>query len=120
MATLLELYERLKPKLGQEEARSLLEYIESTVERRAATKEDLGRVEMSLREEIQRVEVELHDEIKRVEGELRGEIQRVEMELREEIQRVRADLIRWTFAFWVGTVAVLTGIMFGLFRAFLS
>ena len=98
MTTLLELYEKLKPKLGEEEARSLLEYIESAVERRAATKEDLMRTETGLREEIQRVETEL----------------------REEIQRVRADLIRWTFAFWVSTIAILTGIMFSMFRAFLS
>jgi len=41
MPTVLELYEKLKPKLGEEEARSLLEFIERGVEQRAAGKGDL-------------------------------------------------------------------------------
>ena len=39
--TLNELHERLKPKLGEAEARNLLEFIEKSVERRSATKEDI-------------------------------------------------------------------------------
>ena len=92
MATLLELYEKLKPKLGDQEARELLEFIEGSVERRAATKEDLQRTETALREEINRVE----------------------QELRVEIQRVKADLLKWSFAFWVGAVAVLSGLLVAL------
>ncbi len=87
MPTLLELYEHLKPKLGEREARELLEFIEQSVERRAATKEDLGRAVA---------------------------------ELREEIQRVRADLLKWSSAFWVGSVAVLSGLMLALFNAYLG
>jgi hypothetical protein len=85
--TLLELYEKLKPKLGEEEARSLLEFIEASVERRAATKEDL---------------------------------QGVEAALRGEIQKTKADLIKWTFAFWIGNIAVLSGILFALLRTFIG
>jgi hypothetical protein len=83
MPTVLELYEKLKPKLGDEEARSLLEFIETSVEHRAATKEDL---------------------------------QRTELALREEIHNVKVDLLKWSFAFWIGNVAVLSGIMFALVR----
>jgi hypothetical protein len=95
MPTLLELYEKLKPKLGDEEARSLLEFIETSVERRAASKEDLQRTESALREEIHRVE----------------------SSLREEIHNVKVDLLKWSFAFWIGNIAVLSGIMFALLRA---
>jgi len=127
MPSVLELYEKLKPKLGEEEARSLLEYVTSTVEQRAATKADLERNAGELREEIRRVEGELREEIRRVEGELREEIRRVEGELREEIRRVegklreemhsmRADLIKWSFVFWAGAVAALSGILFALLR----
>ena len=45
MTTTLELYEKVKPKRGDTEARSLMEFIESSVERRAATKEDLALME---------------------------------------------------------------------------
>jgi hypothetical protein len=105
MPTVLELYEKLKPRLGEEEARSLLEFIESTVEQRAVTKADLQQTAASLREEM-----------RQLEGALREEIRQIDASLREEIQKVRADLIKWSFAFWVGNVAVLSGIMFALLR----
>ncbi len=89
MPTVLELYEKLKPKLGDAEARALLEFVETSVERRAATKEDLQR-----------------------------EIQRVESALRQEIQSVKVDLIKWSFGSWLGSVAVLSGIMLAMLRAF--
>ena len=105
MPTVLELYEKLKPKLGDEEARSLLEFIETSVEHRAASKEDLQRTESAMREEI-----------RSVESNLREEIHRVESSLREEIHNVNVDLLKWSFAFWIGNVAVLSGIMFALVR----
>jgi hypothetical protein len=83
MLSVLELYEKLKPKLGEDEARSLLEYVESTVEQRSATKADLHEAAASLR---------------------------------QEIERVKVDLIKWSFTFWLGTIAVLSGIMFTLLR----
>ena len=95
MPTVLELYEKLKPKLGEEEARALLEFVDASVERKAATKEDLQRTTSALREDLQRTE----------------------STLREEIQKVKVDLIKWSFAFWVGAVAVLSGIIIAIFRA---
>jgi hypothetical protein len=97
--TVLQLYEKLKPKLGEEETRALLEFVETSVERRAATKEDLQRTELALREEIHRLD------------------QKIEA-IRPEIAAVKADLIKWAFGFWIGNVAVLSGIMFALLRAF--
>jgi cell division septum initiation protein DivIVA len=61
MPTVLELYEKLKPRLGEEEARSLLEFIESTVEQRAVTKADLQQAIASLREEIRQGDASLRD-----------------------------------------------------------
>ena len=90
--TVLQLYEKLKPKLGEEEARALLEFVETSVERRAATKEDLQRTELALREEIHRLD--------------------------QKIEAPKADLIKWAFGFWIGNVAVLSGIMFALLRVF--
>ncbi|MGB9606010.1 MAG: hypothetical protein ACP5U2_12630 [Bryobacteraceae bacterium] len=83
MPTLLELYGKLKPKLGEQEAGSLPEFIKATVEQRAATKADL---------------------------------QEAVATLREEMQRVKADLVKWSFAFWVGNVAALAGIMPAMLR----
>ncbi len=41
MSAALELYEKLKPRLGEDETKALLAYIESTGVARAATREDL-------------------------------------------------------------------------------
>jgi len=94
MPTVLELYERLKPKLGEEEARSLLEFIETSVEQRPATKADLQQAVSGLREEMHLAVASL----------------------REEIHKVKVDLLKWSFAFWIGNIAVLSGIMFALLR----
>ena len=61
----------------------MLEFIETSVEQRAAAKADLQQAVSSLR---------------------------------EEIHKVRADLIKWSFVFWAGNLAALTGIMFALLR----
>jgi hypothetical protein len=87
MSTTLELYEQLKPKLGETEARSLLEFIESSVEQRTATKEDLAVLE-----------------------------ERLKREFETKLAELKSDLIKWTFSFWIGTVAVLAGTMFALQR----
>jgi hypothetical protein len=110
MSTVLELYEKLKPKLGEEEAKALLEFVEASVERRAATKEDLQRTELTLREELRRVDQALREEIRRLD-------QKIEA-VKVEIAAVKVDLIKWSFGFWIGNVAVLSGIMFALLRAF--
>ena len=123
MPTVLELYEKLKPRLGEEEARSLLEFIESTVEQRAVTKADLQQAIASLREEMRQLEGALREEIRQGDASLREEIRQIDASLREEIHtlrgemyKMRADLIKWSFAFCVGNVAVLSGIMFALLR----
>jgi vacuolar-type H+-ATPase subunit I/STV1 len=140
MPTVLELYEKLKPKLGEAETRALLEFVETSVQEKAATKDDLDRTEASLRAEIHasvsslREELhgsvsslrdELHgsvsslrDELHETASSLRDEIRRTEAALRKEIQEVKVDLLKWSFAFWVGAVAVLSGIMLALLRAF--
>jgi hypothetical protein len=112
MPSVLELYEKLKPKLGEEEARSLLEYVDSTVEQRAATKADLHQTAAGLREEIREVESRLREEIRGVEAKLGEEIHRV----REEMHAMKADLIKWSFVFWAGAVAALSGVLFALLR----
>lgn len=133
MPTVLQLYEKLKPKLGEEEARELLEYVETAVESRAASKADLQQVATELRGELQQAVTELRGELQQAVTELRGELQqglsglraeflreltRVETTLRREIQESRADLLKWSFAFWVGNLAAMAGIIFAMFRAF--
>lgn len=99
-------YEKLKSKIGEDGASTILDYIDSKVEETAVTKLDLTKVENSLGieihnlgAEIRRVEGKLGTEIQRVEGKLevgiqgvRSEIQRLEIKFEAEIQRVENKL----------------------------
>ncbi len=118
MPTLLELYEKLKPKLGEAEARALLEFVETSVQEKAATKDDLDRTASSLRGDLDRTASSLRDDLHQATSSLKDDLHQTEAVLRKEIQDVKVDLLKWTFAFSVGAVAVLSGTMLGLLRAF--
>ena len=53
----VELYEQLKPRLGEDETKSLIEYMDAKVKGEVATKEDLLLLENRLREEIWKLRV---------------------------------------------------------------
>jgi hypothetical protein len=36
--------------------------------------------------------------------------------VREEMHAMKADLIKWSFVFWAGAVAALSGVLFALLR----
>ena len=66
-----------------------------------ATKEDLA----NLRQEIANLRQEMGKEIGNV---------------RQEIANVRADLLKWMFVFWVGQIAVLSGIFFAMVNFYMK
>jgi chromosome segregation ATPase len=121
MSAILDVYELLKPKLGEQETRVLLDYVQKSVEHRAATKEDLREVQFALHEEIQQVQVSLQqqhqqlwvqlerldqrtaskDELQQVHGtlqqqnhDLQGRLQRLEerMATKDELQGLQTQL----------------------------
>ncbi|NCO67210.1 MAG: hypothetical protein GW873_01440 [Nitrospirae bacterium] len=105
MPTTLDLYEKLRPRLGDEESKFLLEYISASVEKHAAAKDDLAKTENKLILKIGQVKSEL--ELK---------IEQVRSELKTEIQKSRSDIIKWMFLFWIGQLASLIAILQIFFR----
>jgi hypothetical protein len=75
----------------------------------------IARVEAELAARIVRVEAELGARIDRVEAELGARIDRVETELSARIERglaeLRADLLKWMFLFWLGTVGPILALL---------
>lgn len=65
-----------------------------------------------LRVELAGVEVRLTDRIAQSEGTLRTEIGGLEVRMEKRM----GDLLKWTFAFWVGQVIAMTAIMGALLR----
>jgi hypothetical protein len=39
---------------------------------------------------------------------------------KEDIANSRADMIKWMFIFWLGSISVLSGIMIALFNAYIK
>lgn len=108
----LELYEELKPRLGEKEARDLLEYVREAVEKGTATKEDIVRSEASTREEMQKLKAFVKEEIQHLEATVDRKIDTVKNELLREIASVKSELhkemlghLRWLFAFWITIIA---------------
>lgn len=69
----------------------------------------------ALRKDMATLASELRGEMRELRGELRGEIKAESGLLRAEIANVRADILKWSFLFWVGQVAVVTA-LFLVFR----
>jgi hypothetical protein len=70
----VEVYERLKSRLGEEETKVLLSYVEETARGAAATKEDLLETKAALKEEIRASDAALREEIRASDAALREEM----------------------------------------------
>jgi len=79
----IEVYEVLKGKIGEQEAKLLIEYIELK-KKEVATKEDIMRLE----EIVRKLEEFVKEELQRVEKSTKEDIQRLEQFVREEIRRL--------------------------------
>ena len=84
----IDLYEILKSKLGDKEAKTLVEYVETRVEKKFEEKKDLlatkGDVAL-LKEDIALV--------------------------RQELANTKAEIVKWMFLFWIGQLASLIAIL---------
>lgn len=82
----IELYEILKSKLGEKEAKILVEYIEAKVEKKFEEKKDILAAKIDIEE------------------------------LRTDMQKMKAEIIKWMFLFWIGQLASLIAILQIFFR----
>ncbi|MBI3754107.1 MAG: DUF1640 domain-containing protein [Deltaproteobacteria bacterium] len=82
----IELYEILKTKIGEKEARTLVEYIEAKVEKKFEEKKDT----LATKQDIANLEI--------------------------RIEKTKSDIIKWMFLFWIGQLASLIAILQIFFR----
>jgi len=77
----IELYEILKSKLGEKEAKTLVEYIETKVDKELEHKKDI----LATKQDMSLLEI--------------------------KIEKTRADIIKWMFLFWIGQMVSLVAIL---------
>ena len=97
----------LSDRLGHDATDGLLELVEST--RTEWTEHVLTLAEA-------RFERRLTQEISALRVDFARELHQGLAAVREEIAAVRVELIRWSFAFWVGQVVVMIGVMAFMLR----
>jgi hypothetical protein len=92
----VDLFEVLSQQLGAEKAKTVVHYVEAKVDKRLeektnvfATKGDI----FAIKEDIAKLET--------------------------KIAESKADLIKWMFIFWIGSVGVISGIMVAVLNAYL-
>ena len=74
----VDLYEQLKPKLGEDESKALIDYMDEKVRREVATKEDLLILKSDLEKQIQGVN---------------GGVQTLRGEMKDDIWKLRVLVI---------------------------
>ncbi len=132
MPVTARLLQRLHETLGDEATNDLFAWWEeaATVNRLAVREvadlyyarfgELLGKGLAELRGELTARVAELRSEFKKEMVELRGESQKemaeLQSEFKQETAELRADLIKWMFLFWAGTVIPLAGLMVALLK----
>jgi hypothetical protein len=89
----IELYEILKTKVGEKEAKTLVEYIEAKVEKKFEEKKDI----LATKQDIANLEIKIAN-------------------LEIKLEKTRADIIKWMFIFWAGQIGVLIAILQIFFR----
>ncbi len=90
--TTIDLFNILKGKIGEREAKTLVEFVEIHVEKKFEERMN----EIASKEDILLVKKDLFQ---------------VRAELEITIEKVRADMIKWMFIFWVGQVSVTVGLI---------
>lgn len=84
----LKVYEIFKNKLGQQEAEAIIEYFGEVANKKYEEKKDI----LATKEDIGLV--------------------------RKEIAESKAELIRWSFVFWIGTILTVLGGLFAILKLF--
>ena len=79
--TTLKLYDMLRSKIGDGEAKVLVEFVENRVEETFESKKD----ELATRKDINKLDV--------------------------RIEKTKSEIIKWMFIFWVGQTSIMVGIL---------
>jgi hypothetical protein len=90
----IQLFQILKQKLGEKEAEALVSFVDAKLKEA----NDQNLIVAATKEDIANLRTEL----------------------KTDIANARADMIKWMFIFWIGTIGVLSGIMSLLLNAYIK
>src|SRR5262249_39473149 len=77
---------------------------------------ELARFDGRLTTELGRLETRLATELARFDTRLTSELSALRKDVSQELVTTRVDMLRWSFVFWIGQVAAVTGLLAYLLR----
>lgn len=111
-----DLIKKLEPKIGEEEAKELVEFIES-FKGDVATKTDLQLLKLDIENKLDKLDSriggikdELENKIEGVKNDLENKIENSRLDLIGKIGTSKIDMLKWLFGFWItllGTIIAL-------------
>ncbi len=108
----IQLFQILKEKLGDKEAEALVGFVDSKLKENneanlkvLATKEDIAKLAVSTKEDIAKLTVSTKEDIAKLDL---------------KISETKADMIKWMFIFWTGSILTTLGGMFAFLKVFLD
>jgi hypothetical protein len=117
MPVAVKLSQRFYQKFGHELVDELVDWFNQMdaayrFDLREFNDANFARFDAKLEQRLAEVKSELRQDI----GQVRADLRQGVAEVRAEVAAQRGEIIKWMFVFWVGTVATLGGLMFGLLR----
>ncbi len=102
----IKLYELLKARIGEKEAEAFVEILERRVDKRFEERKSEFILEKDKDKLLTKTDALA--------------IFATKEDLAKQIGEARSDIIKWMFIFWVGTISVLSGIIFAMLHAYLK
>ena len=93
----ISLYNALREMLGEQKAQTVVEGIKEEVRSEFENRKEM----FSTKEDIAKLDSRIS-------------------QLETKIAESKSEILRWTFIFWVGSVGVLSGILFAMLNAYLK
>ena len=88
----IEVYDKIRVKLGEDESRALLDYVDARIEKEAVTKLDLKETEDSIGSDMQEMENSLRSDMQEMKNSLRNDMQEMEDSLRNDMQKIAGNM----------------------------
>ncbi len=111
----IKIYEILAGQFSQpEKARELTEAIEAVIAEKV--EEGNKNYEVLLHKDLRILKSENEEKLAGLEGRLRTDIANLRTEVKTDIAEVKADIIKWMFIFWVGSLVGTLGGLIAIVR----
>jgi len=86
--------------------------------------EEVSGLRAELHDQVGALRTELHDQVAALRTELRDQVAALRTEthdglaaVRQEMHAMRADILKWSFLFWIGQVATMAALLSFMLRA---